>query len=107
MGISKLFGEESNFTSFSETTKLEFNDILHRTKIEVNPKFTDSEAASATVNGEIIDSTNFKNLRNAEDISERHIEYQMSQFHCNRPFTFIIFYNSQQILFTGVYRGPN
>lgn len=89
MGIKELFTPIANLTGFSTVTQLNFDDAVHKAKIEVNEE--GSTAAAATV------LFSFRSSRPLEP----------AQFYCDHPFLFFIYdHKSKAILFAGVYQGP-
>lgn len=81
MGIGALSSEE-----FAEKQSLKF-ETLHQAKIEIDESGTVAAPATA-----MLDVMSGSNLR----------------FICNRPFMFLILNKiSKEILFAGIYRGPN
>lgn len=104
MGISNLFGAESNFSDFSSATQLHFNDIIHKAKIEINKCSTTFMAAGSTV-----DVSNVSNaVANSTKTNVSHqmnIKTEQIQFHSDRPFVFMIYDQiTKEMLFAGVYR---
>lgn len=89
LGLGFIFESSADFTGFSEKEPIGFDDILQKSKIEVNEK--GSTAASSTV------LFSFRSSRPVEP----------ALFHCNHPFVFLIYdYGTQAVLFNGVYRQP-
>lgn len=89
MGIKDLFTANANLSGISSTTHLNFDDAVHKAKIEVNEE--GSTAAAATV------LFSFRSARPVEP----------AQFYCDHPFLFFIYdHKSKAILFAGVYQGP-
>lgn len=89
MGISNIFSPDSDFSGFSENSKITFNDAIHKAKIEVDE--AGSKAAAAT------SLFMFRSSRPLEPM----------QIWCNHPFLFMIYdHKTRAILFAGVYRGP-
>lgn len=89
LGLEKMFESSADFTAFSEKDPIGFDEILQKSKIEVNEK--GSSAASSTV------LFSFRSSRPVEP----------AMFHCNHPFVFLIYdYGTQAVLFNGVYRQP-
>lgn len=89
LGLGKMFENGADFTAFSEKEQIGFDEILQKSKIEVNEK--GSTAASSTV------LFSFRSSRPVEP----------AMFHCNHPFVFLIYdYGTQAVLFNGVYRQP-
>lgn len=89
MGIKNLF--RTPLTGFSDETPVTFDDMIHKAKIEIDEDGSVAAAATATMSRSLT-------FMDAEPI----------EFHCDHPFIFMI--NdlvSQEILFAGVYRGPN
>ncbi|XP_055306209.1 serine protease inhibitor 88Ea-like [Sitodiplosis mosellana] len=85
MGINELFGVASNLTGFADNIRLHFDDAVHKAKIEINEHGTSAAAATATTN-----------------------RHGYILFYCNHPFMFMINDRiSNEVLFTGIYRGPN
>lgn len=86
MGASDLFNRNANLTDFSESTKLKCLDIEHKAKIEIDETGTTAAA-----------------------ITPIYIAQSMGiNFNCNHPFMFIIYDEEyKEILFAGIYRGPN
>lgn len=86
MGVKNLFGTTSDLSGFSSTTKLSFDDMIHKAKIEIDEEGSVAAAATATVS--------------------RGISPSPVEFHCDHPFVFVIHdVSAGVILFTGVYRG--
>lgn len=84
MGVQNVFDGKMNWCDFSESTGMKINDIVHKSQIVIDEE--NSAPATDAVfppNGAI-------------------------HFKCNLPFMFIIYnQNSEEILFAGIYRGPN
>lgn len=86
MGASDLFNKNANLTDFSESTKLKCLGIEHEAKIEIYE--TGTTAAATT------------------DIFV--VKIMSIDFNCIYPFMFIIYDEKyKEILFAGIYRGPN
>lgn len=89
LGLGKMFENGADFSAFSEKEQIGFDEVIQKSKIEVNEK--GSTAASATV------LFSFRSSRPVEP----------AMFHCNHPFVFLIYdYGTQAVLFNGVYRQP-
>lgn len=89
LGLGKMFENGADFSAFSDKEQIGFDEILQKSKIEVNEK--GSTAASSTV------LFSFRSSRPVEP----------AMFHCNHPFVFLIYdYGTQAVLFNGVYRQP-
>lgn len=89
LGLGKMFENSADFSGFSDKEHIGFDEVLQKSKIEVNEK--GSTAASSTV------LFSFRSSRPAEP----------AMFHCNHPFVFLIYdYGTQAVLFNGVYRQP-
>lgn len=89
MGVGDLFDGTADLSEFSENS-LKFDDALHQAKIEIDENGTFATAATAF----------FQPGRNPL--------IGPKQFICNHPFIFLIHdQKSKEILFTGIYRGPN
>lgn len=89
MGIGDLFDGSADLSGFSSGS-LKFDDALHQAKIEIDERGTFAVAA-----------TSFFQPGRSKLIKP-------VQFYCNHPFLFFIHdQKSKEILFTGVYRGPN
>ncbi|XP_058447169.1 serine protease inhibitor 88Ea-like [Malaya genurostris] len=89
MGMGKLFGNSADFTGFSKTAQIGFDEVQQKSKITVNEE--GSVAASSTI------AFSFRSSRPVDP----------AIFHCNHPFVFIIYdYSTQAVLFNGVYRQP-
>jgi len=92
IGIKNLFGSESDFSDFSNTTRLYFDDMIHKAKIEIDEEGSIAAAATATMSR----SMGFINFA------------EKTKFHCDHPFVFTIYDRlTNDVLFAGVYRGPN
>lgn len=90
MGVGDLFESTANLTEFSEKQSLKFDDAVHQAKIEIDEEGSVAAAATAIFS--------FRSSRPSEP----------AQFICNHPFMFLIHdQKSKEILFAGVYRGPN
>lgn len=90
MGVGNLFDSSSDLSGFSETTPIKFDDAIHKAKIEIDEKGSVAAAATAIFS--------FRSSRPTEP----------AQFKCDHPFMFLIHdQKSKEILFAGVYRGPN
>lgn len=82
MGIQKLF--DYNL----------FKNMIHKTGTEVNEKATSAWTAASTIAKRCVSFCAMP-------------ESQVVQFHCNRPFFYTINDRvSQEVLFAGVFRGP-
>lgn len=89
LGMGKLFENSADFTGFSKTAQIGFDEVLQKSKITVNEE--GSTAASSTI------AFSFRSSRPADP----------AMFHCNHPFIFLIYdYATQAVLFNGVYRQP-
>lgn len=89
MGLGEIFSNDADFSGFSETSKITFNQAIHKAKIEVDEN--GSRAAAATV------IFSFRSSRPIEPVV----------FHANHPFLFMIYdHKTRAILFAGIYRGP-
>lgn len=89
MGINNLFG--ANLNGFSDHTPVSFDDMVHKAKIEIDEEGSVAAAATATMSR-----------------SMTFMQQEPVKFHCDHPFIFMINDRvSQEILFAGVYRGPN
>lgn len=92
MGFTHLFGDESDFSEFSESTKLRFDDIIHTAKLEVDLSYSKSGTATST------------SLRSINLMSAR---ADKLLFHCDHPFVFMIRDRvTHEIVFASIYRGP-
>lgn len=89
MGIKGLFV----FNSFS--------NIIHKTATEVSEVGT-----SASTGGSYVSAASNSGY---EDYLDSVSSFpSIKKFHCNRPFVYAIFDRvSQEVLFAGVYRGPD
>lgn len=89
MGVKNLFG--APLTGFSDETAVSFDDMVHKAKIEIDEEGSVAAAATATMGRSL-----------------PIMELEPVQFHANHPFIFMINDRaSQEILFAGIYRGPN
>lgn len=89
MGVGDLFDGTADLSELSEAS-LKFDDALHQAKIEIDENGTFATAAT----------TFFQHGRTPLNGPK--------QFICNHPFVFFIHdQKSKEILFTGIYRGPN
>lgn len=90
MGVGNLFDSSADLSDFSEKQSIKFDDAVHQAKIEINEEGSKAAAATAIFS--------FRSSRPTEP----------AQFICNHPFMFLIHdQKSKEILFAGVYRGPN
>lgn len=90
MGIGNLFEDSADFSDFSTKQAIKFDDAVHQAKIEIDEEGSVAAAATAIFS--------FRSSRPSEP----------TQFKCNHPFMFLIHdQQSKEILFAGVYRGPN
>lgn len=86
MGAQDLF---TNLTDFSESMRMELGDIVHKSKIKIDETGTIAAAATFT-------------------IFPKSFFDKTTVFNCNHPFMFIIYDKKfNEILFAGIYRGPN
>lgn len=91
MGIYHLIGASSNLTDLSEDYTIAFDEMIHKAVIEVDEEGSVAAAATSTIS-----------TRNA------FAQEKVSLFHCDHPFLFLINDQvSQEVLFAGVYRGPD
>lgn len=89
MGLGSVFDESSDFSGFSESSNIKFNDAIHKAKIEIDEKGSKAAAVTAIFM--------FRSSRPLEPF----------QFFCNHPFLFTIYdHKTRAILFAGIYRGP-
>ncbi|XP_053697821.1 serine protease inhibitor 88Ea-like [Sabethes cyaneus] len=89
MGMGNLFDTSADYSGFSKQAKIEFDEVIQKSKITVNEE--GSTAASSTI------AFSFRSSRPADP----------AMFHCNHPFVFIIYdYSTQAVLFNGVHRQP-
>lgn len=89
MGIKDLFTPSSNLTGFSNANSFNLDDAVHKAKIEVNEEGSTAAAATA-----------FFSFRSSRPL-------EPAQFFCDHPFLFLIYnHRSKNILFAGVYNGP-
>lgn len=89
MGMGMLFENTADFSGFSKTRQIGFDEVLQKSKITVNEE--GSTAASSTI------AFSFRSSRPADP----------AMFHCNHPFIFVIYdFATQAVLFNGVYRQP-
>ncbi|XP_055307140.1 serine protease inhibitor 88Ea-like [Sitodiplosis mosellana] len=89
MGIKNLFG--SPLTGYSDEASLSFDDMVHKAKLEIDEDGSVAAAATSTMSR-----------------SMTFMQPEPVQFHCDRPFVFMINDRvSHEVLFAGVYRGPN
>lgn len=89
MGIDNLFGVP--LTGFSDDTPVSFDDMMHKAKIEIDEEGSVAAAATATMSR-----------------SMSFMKPEPVNFHCDHPFVFMINDRvTQEVLFAGVYRGPN
>lgn len=89
MGVGDLFDGTADLSEFSEHS-FKFDDALHQAKIEIDEHGTFATAATAFFQ------------------PGRSPLAEPKQFICNHPFVFLIHdRKSKEILFTGIYRGPN
>lgn len=92
IGVRNLFGTLADLSGFSTTMDLHFDDAIHKAKIEIDEDGSTAAAAVATF------SRSLKFDEPTEPIA----------FHCDHPFVFMINDRiSTEVLFAGVYRGPN
>lgn len=90
MGVGDLFEDSADLSEFSEKQSLKFDDAVHQAKIEIDEEGSVAAAATAIFS--------FRSSRPTEP----------AQFNCNHPFMFLIHdQKSKEVLFAGVYRGPN
>lgn len=90
MGVRHLFRKHSpDFSDFSTTNQLGFDDINHVAKVKVWEDGTEAAAATCT--------SEFKSCRNDRGTP--------LLFNCNRPFVFMIF-DRERNLFSGIFRDP-
>lgn len=89
MGMEGLF-RDADLSGFADNVNLSFDDIVHKTVIDVDEKGTIVASASATIGR---GSTFYG---------------KVDQFHCDHPFVFMVYdLKSDQNIATGVYRGPS
>ena len=89
MGLGGVFSEDADFSGFSTTSNIKFNDAIHKAKIEIDENGSKAAAATAMFM--------FRSSRPLEPF----------QFFCNHPFLFMIYdHKTRAILFAGIYRGP-
>lgn len=87
MGLKGFF--DSNF----------FGDIVHKTHAEINEKGLFADVGTSTA-----DNSDEGSRGTICDIDPG---VKVSKFHCDRPFVFTICDRvSQEVLFAGLYRGP-
>mgnify|MGYP002655159292 CR=1 FL=1 len=88
MGFKQLL-TDANFSGFSESTNIVFNDVIHKAKIEVDE--SGSTASAATV------------IK-----SRKMLTREMPKiFRADRPFLYLIYdHTAKAVLFAGVYKGP-
>lgn len=92
MGVKNLFGTSADLSGFSTTAGLYFEDAIHKAKIEIDEDGSTAAAAVATFS---------RSLKFDEP-------KEPTKFHCDHPFVFMIKDRvSTEVLFAGVYRGPN
>lgn len=92
MGVKNLFGTSADLSGFSTTAGLYFEDAIHKAKIEIDEDGSTAAAAVATFS---------RSLKFDEP-------KEPTKFHCDHPFVFMINDRvSTEVLFAGVYRGPN
>lgn len=93
MGVQNLFDNKGNFGDLYECGALHPHDeclleteMKHMAKIEVNESGSKASAMTSKI-----------------------VKYSMpSKFYCDRPFVFIVHDEKfEEVLFAGVYRGPN
>lgn len=90
MGVGNLFDSTADLSEFSEKQPIRFDDAVHQAKIEIDEEGSVAAAATAIFS--------FRSSRPTEP----------AQFICNHPFMFLIHdQKSKEVLFAGVYRGPN
>lgn len=110
MGINNLFGADSDLSDFSNSTHLYFNDIVHRANIEFDSSSTTSSSADATVDAidDSIDSARFVHSPILTESTDLRPSFGDVDVNYNRPFMFLIHDAiTKEMVFTGVYRGPN
>lgn len=91
MGINQFFGRESNFSGFSENVHVRFDEIVHKAVLEVDEEGSVAAAATGVF---MLTSIGF--------------EREAVNFHCDHGFVFMINDRAtKEVLFAGVYRGPN
>lgn len=91
IGIQHLFGSDSDFSDFTKNIHITFDDMIHKAVIEA-----DEDGAVAAA------ATGIFTFANAI------METEPINFHCDHPFIFMINDRiANEILFAGVYRGPN
>lgn len=85
MGVKNLYN--TRMTGYSNTMNLSIERMIQKTKLKVDEEGTVAAAATVAV---------------AKGFS------MTEEFHCDHPFAYMIFNDkSNEIVFTGVYRGPN
>jgi serpin B len=85
MGLGHMFKDDADFSGFSETTKIFFNEAYHKAKIEVDEYGTTGVAGTAVLQ----------------------YESPPLPFIAERPFFYMVHdLKTNMILFAGVYRGP-
>jgi serine protease inhibitor len=89
LGLGDLFTPSADLGAFSESTRLSFDDGVHKAKIEVDENGSTAAAA-----------TSLFSFRSARPLDP-------AQFNCDHPFMYMIYDKIQNvILFAGIYRGP-
>jgi serine protease inhibitor len=89
MGLGDLFSPSADLSAFSDTSKLSFDDGVHKAKIEIDENGSTAAAATSLFS--------FRSARPLEP----------SEFHCDHPFLYMIYdKNNNVVLFAGIYRGP-
>lgn len=91
MGFDQFFGKHSDFSGFSENVHVRFDEIMHKVVVEVDE---DGSVAAGATGGVMLTSIGS--------------EPKPVNFHCDHGFIFMIMDRvTKEVLFAGVYRGPN
>lgn len=89
MGVKHLFG--TPLSGYSKSTDLRIQGLIHVTKLKVDEEGTVAAAATISI------------MESFMNFEEKKID-----FHCDHPFAYMIYNDvSNEIVFAGVYRGPN
>lgn len=93
MGLKDLFGSDANMNGFSNSTRMHFDDIVHKAKLEIDEEGSIAAAATAMF---------------SRGITSVKLPEIPIKFHCDHPFVFMIYdHVSTDVLFTGIYRKPS
>ncbi|XP_049887302.1 serine protease inhibitor 88Ea-like isoform X2 [Pectinophora gossypiella] len=89
MGVGDLFSSSANFSTLAEPSGVQFDDAIHKAKIQVDEEGTTAAAASVIFG--------FRSSRPADP----------TLFKANFPFVYILYERpTNSVLFMGVYRDP-